>query len=127
MSLLNDFLKLAPIKHKRGLVKSIDTLEENNVLRLDKKQNKLFIKLELIEHIFDKRFTDIYEVTPYDIPSLYYHYLYDNEYGPVIWIIKNKNKMPRKAVADFLNGLANSKNKIMYELVTMNLKSNIEP
>lgn len=126
MSLLNDFLRTADVKHRRGLIKCVEKLLDGDVIIADKKTSKFFLKLQLIEHIFDKRFTDDYEVTPAEMLSLYYHFVYDPDYGSIIWIIKKHNKMPRKAVADFLNDLKNSRNKFMYELNTLNLKSNSE-
>lgn len=126
-NLLNDFLKTAPIKHKKGLLKCIDFLVDAGLIEMDKKQNKLFINLLILDHIFDKRFTQVYELPPGEVINFYHHYLYDKEYGPIIWIIKNQNKMPRKALADFLEGLYNYRNQKMYDLKLLNLKGNPEP
>lgn len=125
-NLLNDFLRTSKIKHKKSPIKAIDFLLDNNCITMDKKANKLFINLPLIEHIFDNRFIGTYELPPAEAVNFYHHYVYDNDYGYVIWIIKKMNTMPRANVAEFLNGLRNRKGNLMYDLKLMNLKGNIE-
>ena len=126
-NLLNVFLKKAPIKYKKNMTNCFKFLCEKDVIRIDMEQNKFFVNLPLIEHIFDKRFILEHEITLADMVSLYHHYMYDAEYGYIIWILKKHNKMPRQAVADFLNGLRNYRNKPIYELALLNLKGNPEP